>query len=436
MTESVWCGYMTSQRIESLKKIAEEISSSATSEAQIALLTRGFELFSEETERLDGAYASLREQFRAVNRKLEETNERLSHKVQELHVLTSYLDNILSHMTQGLIFIDRTGQITTYNQAAESILGISRHQTLFHAFDKHFNDEIFGYSLKKALKEQQVPPITYATLTFPDGKQKELEIVNTFIPKTEPETKRFSFTQGLILLLRDVTEFRRLQTLASRNDRMQALGEMAAQVAHEIRNPLGGIKGFASLLARDLAESPDKLRLAQYIVDGTNTLDRLVTQVLNYSRPLHLELETLNLEIVLKELKESLEAEQVIDQKIHFSIESSGELCAPVDHGLLKSALRNLLMNAIQAMPEGGKLTLKLFEKHSRALIQIIDTGTGIPQEHLKKLFSPFFTTKADGNGLGLAETHKVVQAHGGEIQVDSLPSHGTTFTIKLPLKM
>ena len=273
---------MKKKPIDELKGIADQIYAAPSPSQQIALLTQGFELFSKETERLDTAYASIREQFSAVNKKLEETNERLANKVQELHVLTSYLDNILSNMAQGLLFVDLGGHITTYNQAAEDILDSPRDQVLFQSYAEHFSDHLLGFSMSQALQTVQAPKTTFATLNFVDGKQKELEVVSTFIRKQENKTYALDFTQGLIILIRDITEFRRLQILANRNDRMQALGEMAAQVAHEIRNPLGGIKGFASLLQRDLKELPEQLRLTEYIIEGANTLDRLVTQVLNY----------------------------------------------------------------------------------------------------------------------------------------------------------
>lgn len=432
--------HSTNKRISALKQIAEEISSISSAEEQIPLLSRGFELFSLETERLSNAYAHLHTQFRKVNQKLEETNERLSVKVQELHVLTNYLDNILSRMSQGLIFIDLAGCMTTYNEAAEELLEKPVKHLLYQKFSDFFEDDQFGYSMSRALADKKAPKITHISLVFADGKQKEVEVSTTFVRhKKGQETENLA--EGLIVLMRDITEVRQLQILASRNDRMKALGEMAAQVAHEIRNPLGGIKGFASLLHRDLADKPELLRLTDYIVEGANTLDRLVTQVLNFSRPFHLEIKTINLSDILNELKETLFAENALNPTIEFKLTTPRTVLCPGDPGLLKSAIHNLLMNAIQAMPDGGKLTVKLEKidhkgEIKRAEIKIIDTGIGIPHDHLKKLFSPFFSTKPDGNGLGLAEAHKVLQAHGGEIAVDSLPGYGTCFTLKIPLQL
>lgn len=427
---------MGKSKIQSLKSIAGEIASATSEREQLALLTQGFELFSEETERLDQAYATLKDQFRTVNSKLEETNDRLANKVQELHALTGYLDNILSHMAQGLIFIDLEGHITTYNQAAEHILEIPRDQVLFQPYSDHFPDDWLGFSLKKILKEKKTPKVAYTSFSFSDGRIKELEAELTFIPQKERGSPLIDFTQGLIILIRDITEFRRLQTLASRNDRMKALGEMAAQVAHEIRNPLGGIKGFAALLERDLKKHPEQLKLSQNIIEGSNILDRLVTQVLNYSRPLQVELQPTDLKQTIEELEKALVAEKAIPSNVVLKLNLPLDIIAPVDSAVLKLALKNLMINAIQAMPDGGALSVDLCKMDHKAIIKINDTGIGIPKEHLKKLFSPFFSTKSYGNGLGLAEANKVIQAHGGEISAESTPGKGTTFTIKLPLKI
>lgn len=416
---------MRNKRIEELKSIAEEISLAVKAEEQIPLLSRGFDLFSKETERLSKAYQVLHSQFRKVNEKLEDTNERLSKKVQELHSLTNYLDNILSRMSQGLLFIDSGGYITTYNEAAAEILEKARGEVLYQKFANFFSDDIFGYSMNEALTKKKAPKLTYISLLFTKGKKKEIEVSTT----SAHETK-----QDLIVLLRDITEVKQLQIMASRNDRMTALGEMAAQVAHEIRNPLGGIKGFAALLHRDLYDKPELLRLTEYIVEGANTLDRLVTQVLTFSRPLPLECKNIDLAELLVEFQESLLAEG-LPPGISLSLEITSHPNCFVDSGLLKSALHNLVMNGIQAMPEGGKITLRLSSTQTQLEIEVIDTGTGIPQENLEKLFSPFFSTKPDGNGLGLVEVHKVIEAHGGEIIVDSFPEFGTCFTLKIPYR-
>lgn len=228
-----------------------------------------------------------------------------------------------------------------------------------------------------------------------------------------------------------------LQALADRTDRMKLLGEMAAQVAHEIRNPLGGIKGFASLLKRDLADHPQMEQMADYIIEGTDNLNRLVGQILHYARPLQPHLEKVDLIAVLKELKLHIAADESINRhNITLAIDTAfEELFLSLDPSLFKAAMLNLIVNAAQAMPDGGALSICIQKKFGHAVLTITDTGIGISEENLAKIFSPFFTTKSEGNGLGLAETQKIIQAHKGTIEVASTVGKGTTFIIKLPLR-
>lgn len=421
---------------------------------KISSLCKAFEISSKETARLETSYYTLNKQFKHLNSELQETNQKLQNKVAELDIITAYLKSILDHIVQGIIFIDLSGTVTTYNKAAETILGIPAAEVLFNSFWQQFKDDVFGFSMSEALNKKtalQKPGVTTfcATYTAPNHPQSEIEVVVTFDlkeltehidvnPAADAAFPAHSIpTQGMIVMIKDVTEMRHLQTLANRTNRIKELGEMAAHVAHEIRNPLGGIKGFASLLKRDLADNPKLQQMAGYIVEGTDNLNSLVNQVLHYTRPVHTHLETVNLIALLQETKHHIMADSSMEGKhIDISIDSNlKELLIPLDPPLFKSALLNLIVNAIQAMPHGGTISLKVQKKHGQATLSITDTGTGMSEEHMAKLYSPFFTTKPDGNGLGLPDVQKVVQAHGGSIDVSSAIGQGTTFVIKLPLQ-
>lgn len=335
-----------------------------------------------------------------------------------------FLSGVLDNISQGVLFIDLQGSITSCNKAAESILGIPADAILTKKFWEVFPDGTFGFSIEESL-QQNIDHTTYSTYTSPDNTTLDLEVATTLIP-----------SQGMILILKDVTEIRHLQAILNRANKMKELGEMAAHVAHEIRNPLGGIKGFASLLKRDLADNPQLEKMADYIVKGTDNLNELVDQILHYSRPLHLHIETTDLITLLNDIKTLLLADaQFKDKEISLKLSSpSGTLPIAIDAHIIKSAILNLLVNAAEAVAKKGKITIKVDKTPKYASISIADNGIGIPQEHLSKLYSPFFTTKPEGNGLGLAEVQKVVQAHGGTIDVESKVGHGTTFTLKLPL--
>lgn len=400
-------------------------------EARIDALLQAFELFCQETSRLEGAYSSLKQEFQSANVELEQANETLSLKVHELHELTGYLKNILTHISQGLIFIDLKGIITLFNPAAAVIFSVSREHVISKPFSDCFPDNFFGFSLSEALKNHKAPSFT--RLSFPSGpkkKDKQLEIESDFVLTP-------SEVNGLIITVRDVTENKRLELLANRNDRMKELGILAAEVAHEIRNPLGGIKGFASLLKRDLKGQPELEKMAGYIVEGTDDLNELVTQVLDYSRPVEPHFAIVKLKPLIEEVINFIRLDNSLNPKPEFVIDLHPDsLEASLDAHMTRGALLNLAVNAVQAMPDGGVLTFKGKIENNDLILEICDTGPGVPAEYREKIFSPFFTTKTQGNGFGLAEVLKVILAQGGQIDLETDECPGAHFKITLPQKV
>lgn len=384
-----------------------EVTSERT---RIRDLTRAFNLFRKEMGRLAAAYSALKRQFQQVNLELEQ-------KVAELDATTAYLRGILDSMTQGILFIDQQGVITTCNPAAEKILGCSATSLLQTSYFDHYKDDQFGFSVRQAMEGEEQEAIP-TSLTWQDGAVRHLEVSASLA------------RNGLILLLRDRTEVRLLQMRAERNDRLKELGEMAAAVAHEIRNPLGGIRGFASLLQRDLAENPHLERMAAAIVQGTSTLDQLVSNVLAYAKPFEVQLTEVDLRGMVKEVYQLVTADTQLAHGIAFKLKlPKRPIRHRVDRTRLKGALLNLVVNGCQAIEESGSLTIELNEE---GRISVADTGCGIRPDDLEKVFSPFFTTKERGNGLGLAEVHKVVTAHGGTVGVTSEEGVGSLFWIKI----
>jgi len=219
----------------------------------------------------------------------------------------------------------------------------------------------------------------------------------------------------------------------ARENHLQKMSALASLIAHEIHNSLGGIRGFATLLQRDLQEHPELQKLATSIVEGLDTLDQLINQILHSSRYLQLSLEVHDLVPLVKELILLLNADENIDPRIGLHLKGdSHPIWALVDVGSLKAALLNLANNAIQAMPSGGELCFTLLETANNAIIRVSDTGAGISEENQKKLFAPFFTTRPEGHGLGLSEVYKIIQGHHGEIEIASKVGEGTIFTIYL----
>ena len=369
----------------------------------------------------------LQRRLRQVNLELEDTNRQLYVKVEELHNTTAHLQAILSHMAQGILFVGFDGIITSYNNAAETIFERPRAHVLLHSFWDSFPDTLFNFSMREALEKRESLTVVFSQT---EGA-KELEISTQFIAEGP------LFNWGLLILVRDITEMRRLQTVASRHERMQELGEMAATVAHEIRNPLAGIEGFAGLLQRDLSDNPKLKQMAHYILEGTRSLNRLVTHVLQYARPVAVQLQLCDLVNLVERLFQEVQVSNLLGKKRRLLLQKTVEhLPATADPPLLKAALMNLIINAVQASPQGGDITLTIEEKERRAQLIVTDQGEGIPAKNIEKIFSPFFTTKEQGNGLGLPEVYKIVQAHGGTIEVQSQVGQGAAFMIRLPLQI
>ena len=393
---------MSQSTLTSLQELASNVKDSKDINTNIVSLTKAFELFSKETARLELAYESLQKKFLSVNLELDETNKKLQNKVFELDTITAYLQNILNNISQGMIFIDDGGVVTTYNPASEHILGLNNTSVLFHPYSENFDDGIFGFSMNAAMAKKKAPEHSVITFTTPEEDEKDLEIDVSFVD------------HGMIILIRDVTKVRKLQKMANQNNRMKELGEMAASVAHEIRNPLGGIEGYASLLQRDLKGQENLQDMTKAIITGVRSLNKLVTDVLHYAVPFKLNLQNTNINDLILESVKLTKADTRLSKSTTIITElPKTPLYINVDKELIKSALLNLIVNGIQSMTdENGTLSIKLSKTKNLAILKITDTGKGISQKNLEKIFSPFFTTKQEGSGIGLSEVHKIMRAH------------------------
>jgi two-component system sensor histidine kinase HydH len=240
--------------------------------------------------------------------------------------------------------------------------------------------------------------------------------------------------QGSVILFRDLTELRQLKAEIARSQRLASIGSLAAGVAHEIRNPLSSIKGFATYFREKLRGSPEDTRTADIMIQEVERLNRVVRQLLDLSRPMEMKKVPTSVGSLIEH---TLKLTELQARKKGVSIKTDiapGTTDAVVDPDRIKQALLNLCLNALEAMKAGGILTLTLRRQDERTLrIGISDTGPGISREEIDRIFDPFYTTKTSGTGLGLAIVHRIVEAHGGEIRVTSEPGGGTTFTILLP---
>jgi signal transduction histidine kinase len=246
---------------------------------------------------------------------------------------------------------------------------------------------------------------------------------------------------GTLHIIRDITEIKALEEQNKRGERLSAMGEMAVELAHEIRNPLGSIELFASLLEKELPRESDPGRWAENIRIGSRSLNNIVSNMLHFANPLAPTFSDVELHEIIEEIIRF--AEPILSQRevtIERNLDADSALVSG-DRELLKQMMLNLVLNALQAMPSHGSLHISTRKIESLPggasceglQIKIQDTGLGIPSEHLERIFDPFFTTNKSGTGLGLSVVHQIVDQHSGFIHVESEPNVGTTFKVTLP---
>ena len=251
---------------------------------------------------------------------------------------------------------------------------------------------------------------------------------------------------GYLFILRDLGEIRRLQKQLRQSERLSALGNLAAGVAHEIRNPLSSIKGYATYLTEKLKNDKMAYATGNILIQETERLNRVMSDLLSVAKPLDLRLQSVRIENVLEQAVRVISSDA--EEKgvaVHLRLPRPGD--GPqgevrLDPDRLIQALLNLLVNAVQATEPGGSIEVALESGRAQAAdgafwsISISDTGCGMSAQTVAQLFTPYFTTKASGTGLGLVLTQQIVERHGGEIKVFSQPGKGSTFTILLPQAM
>jgi PAS domain S-box-containing protein len=425
------------------------------SEEQLEGFTESFASFNKITQKLHSAYKDLEEKFEDLNLKLEKTNRELRESLAERDNITSYLNNILKSLTSGVVAINLKKEITLFNRAAEEILGYKTDEVLGRQYG-----EIIG----KGVGEKMTLPFTLKSRKSHINEEKEvLTKEGKKIPlgfSTSILTDGDNNVLGAVEVFFDLSKLKELEEEVTRVRTLAALGEMAATVAHEVKNPLGGIRGFADLLDRDLEEGDPRKKSVEKIMEGVETIDRIVVSLLNYTKAIRLDLHQIKflnfIDEVIKFFEINLGREK---KKIQIVREySEKELWCRLDPEQFRQVILNLLHNSAQSMPQGGKIMVQVSEtmpkgktkegrgtgtpqtssgiyaEGKRIVLKISDTGMGMSKATLEKLFTPFFTTKEHGTGLGLSTVKKIVEAHRGHIKVKSELGKGTTMTVTLPL--
>lgn len=347
--------------------------------------------------------------------------EKLEAQNLSLRVIRRLNELIVETIPSGLMTINSASEILQFNPGAAQL------------FKK---DQLEGRKLFEMIPELaiRVPALenlqasSRHEVLWSEGAEDFLLSVQIL-----PQSSEFN-TQTYLVVLEDLTQVRRLEFAVRQSEKMAAVGQLAAGIAHEIRNPLASISGSVELLSQSFSTEDDK-KLAKIILKEIDRLNRLISEFLDFSKPEKPPSEIVDLNLILKEVLESLKISHGGSVEIEVQLSPEAKVLGHKDK--LKQAFLNIVINGLQAMDKADQKQLQVRTLHDKGqvIVRIRDTGCGMSEETRKRMFEPFHTTKAKGTGLGLAITHKIIESHSARIDVDSKVGLGTEFMISFPAK-
>ena len=357
-------------------------------------------------------------------------------KAEELGRMREFNENILESLDDGLVVFDSDERIVRWNRALEAFYGVERDAAIAKRLGDIF-DAHFVAALRAAREEHPYGATLYRVpLSSAAGDGPKLLVNATEMPLQNPSDG--DAVVGTILLIEDITDRVRLEEQLQISEKMASIGLLAAGVAHEVNTPLTGISSFTQMLLEGADPGDPKTALLEKIERQTFRAAKIVNGLLNLSRPGTASSDRIEVDLnaVITDVFSLLEHQfEVAKIKVRKELAEAGVPVRGMEHQLQQVFL-NLFLNARDSMPRGGWLTVSSHVDGDRAIVEIADTGSGIPSEQLARIYDPFFTTKAigRGTGLGLSITYGIVREHDGTIHCDSAPGKGTRFTLSLPL--
>jgi len=337
----------------------------------------------------------------------------------------AFSDNLVENMPMGLVAMDRESRIIAFNQTAEFVLRKTAGEVIGQMAKDVLPEACRDLLRTLEVEKQIIAKEIDCSLT--DGRTIPLEVIATVLEEEDG-------ARGVVVLFRDITEIKQLKKEIAQSQRLASLGSLAAGVAHEIRNPLSSIKGFATYFKERYRDNPDDSQTADIMVQEVDRLNRVIGQLLDYARPMTMNRRETAIQTVIQHALRMIES-QAREKGVVIQTELQADVAALlIDPDRIKQVFLNLYLNAIGAMEGGGILSVALLSMTDRRIrIEVRDTGVGIDPKDLDRIFDPYFTTKSSGTGLGLAIVQKIIEAHRGEIQVASTPGLGTTVSVILP---
>ena len=354
---------------------------------------------------------------------------------EQLHELGELHRRIVDNVSSGLLTVDQAGRITSFNREAERITGFS-------------SRELVGARLEERLPEISAAISGDQTAGEREGSvESDLSRLRICFENRHGERLHLGLSrsslrdalgrpEGSVLIFQDLTRVAQMEEELRRSERLAAVGQLAAGLAHEVRNPLGSLSGAIELLARELPElGKDSRRLIRIVQRENARLNRLVSDFLSYARPGRLGRERCSLNELFSELQELLRAGGHWAAKVDLDLAPALDVCGDPD--ALRQVFWNLVLNAVDAGSEDDVVRIRARPgtdaEAGSVRVEVIDRGAGIAPELVDRIFEPFFTTRAKGTGLGLATVHRLVEGHGGSLQVTSEVGAGTTVSVVLP---
>ncbi len=356
------------------------------------------------TSRLEKTYKSL---------------EKTQHDLVELKALNTM---IVENVPSGIITTDVSGKIIAFNSSAEQITGASRYEVIGKRLV-----EVFPF-LDHEILTARFPFRTEGMIKVKTEGGQKVKIIGITLNSFEA-----AGSSGVIGVFQDLTEIKKTEAEAKRREKLAAIGELSRNIAHEIRNPLASLKGSIEMLSEDRVPAEQKKRLMEIAIKEMDRLNKIITDFLLYTRPAPLNIKDFNLMGLLDEVILMLRTSNK-SENIKIIKQGPQNLEIAADESQLKQVFLNLGYNALEAMPDGGRLDISVSHDNENVVVLFSDTGPGIPEEELDKIFYPFYSTKESGSGLGLAIAYKIIEEHHGKISVKKREGYGATFEVVLPL--
>ena len=424
---------------------------------EVSRFTESYASFNRIVNSLQRKYIELQQEFSNQNEELAKANRQLIKLSRVQADAGNFLNSILDSLSAGVIAVDQSGRITHFNPAAAQILEIPHEEPL----GKLYRDAItpgrppYANALRAAETGREVSAVE-KEISLASGATRQLSVSTTILKSQEGRTN------GAVELFQDVTKTHKMESELARLNTMAALGEMAATVAHEVRNPLSAIAGFASLLNRDFDDNDPRKKTIGKITQGVERLNQTVETLLNYSRFQEISRrETVHHDFVKSTVEQYQRDNQDRIGNLQFSLEEfepaeAAGATTSLDTVLYRQVLTNILDNAVQALNGSGDgeivIRSRLWSREEAAQVSsehvvldidetilettISDNGPGIDPEHVDQVLAPFFSTRPDGNGLGLAMAWKIMKTHAGDILVQPSSEGGAAFHLLLPTRI